>query len=122
MNQISTVLGHIGGTVQLAAQAFRNVGTLPRQFRRFVEQCYVIGYTSMPIITILSFFIGSVLALQSGFSMEHFGAKQFIGTLVGLSMARELGPVMVAILVAGRVGSAITAELASMKEIGRAHV
>lgn len=115
MNQISTVLGHIGGTVQLATQAFRHIGTLPRQSGRFIEQCYLIGYTSMPIITILSFFIGSVLALQSGFSMEHFGAKQFIGTLVGLSMARELGPVMVAILVAGRVGSAITAELASMK-------
>ena len=47
--------------------------------------------------------------------MENFGAKQFIGTLVGLTMARELGPVMVAILIAGRVGSAITAELASMK-------
>ena len=47
--------------------------------------------------------------------MENFGAKQFIGTLVGLSMARELGPVMVAILVTGRVGSAIAAELASMK-------
>jgi phospholipid/cholesterol/gamma-HCH transport system permease protein len=47
--------------------------------------------------------------------MENFGAKQFIGTLVGLTMARELGPVMVAVLIAGRVGSAITAELASMK-------
>jgi phospholipid/cholesterol/gamma-HCH transport system permease protein len=56
-----------------------------------------------------------VLALQSGYSMENFGAKQFIGTLVGLTMARELGPVMVAILIAGRVGSAIAAELASMK-------
>ena len=56
-----------------------------------------------------------MLALQSGYSMENFGAKQFIGTLVGLSMVRELGPVMVAILVTGRVGSAITAELASMK-------
>ncbi len=89
--------------------------TLPRQFGRFIEQCFLIGYTSLPIVTILSFFIGSVLALQSGYSMENFGAKQFIGTLVGLSMARELGPVMVAILLAGRVGSAITAELASMK-------
>jgi phospholipid/cholesterol/gamma-HCH transport system permease protein len=69
----------------------------------------------MPIVTILCFFIGSALAQQSGYSMENFGAKQFIGALVGLSMVRELGPVMVAILVAGRVGSAITAELASMK-------
>ena len=115
MNQLTNVLGHIGGTVLLAARAARYTPTLPQQFGRFIDQCYVIGYTSLPIVTILTFFIGSVLALQSGYSMENFGAKQFIGTLVGLSMVRELGPVMVAILVAGRVGSAITAELASMK-------
>lgn len=115
MNQIKLVLGHIGGTVQLLTRTARHVGTLPGQFGRFIEHCYLIGYTSLPIVTILTFFIGSVLALQSGYSMENFGAKQFIGTLVGLSMARELGPVMVAILITGRVGSAITAELASMK-------
>ena len=115
MKQLQLVLGHIGGTVLLLVRTARYVNTLPRQFGRFIEQCYLIGYTSLPIVTILSFFIGSVLALQSGYSMEHFGAKQFIGTLVGLSMVRELGPVMVAILIAGRVGSAITAELASMK-------
>ena len=115
MNQLQLVLGHIGGTVLLLTRTLRFVPTLPRQFTRFIEQCFLIGYTSLPIVTILSFFIGSVLALQSGYSMENFGAKQFIGTLVGLSMARELGPVMVAILLAGRVGSAITAELASMK-------
>jgi phospholipid/cholesterol/gamma-HCH transport system permease protein len=111
----TAVLEGIGSTVLLAVRAARYTGTLPRQFPRFIEQCYLIGYTTLPIVTILSFFIGSVLALQSGYSMENFGAKQFIGTLVGLSMVRELGPVMVAILVAGRVGSAITAELASMK-------
>ena len=115
MNQLKLVLGHIGGTVQLLVSTARFAGTLPAQFARLVEQCYLIGYTSLPIVTILTFFIGSVLALQSGYSMENFGAKQFIGTLVGLSMARELGPVMVAILITGRVGSAITAELASMK-------
>lgn len=115
MNQLANVFGHIGGTVLLLARALRHLPTLPRQFNRFIEQCFLIGYTSLPIVTILSFFIGSVLALQSGYSMENFGAKQFIGTLVGLSMTRELGPVMVAILLAGRVGSAITAELASMK-------
>ncbi|MBI2518653.1 MAG: ABC transporter permease [Opitutae bacterium] len=115
MNQLANVFGHIGGTVLLLVRALKYTPTLPRQFNRFIEQCFLIGYTSLPIVTILSFFIGSVLALQSGYSMENFGAKQFIGTLVGLSMTRELGPVMVAILVAGRVGSAITAELASMK-------
>jgi len=115
MNQLTLVLGHIGGVVLLLTRTLKYVDTLPRQFRRFIDQCFLIGYTSLPIVTILSFFIGSVLALQSGYSMQNFGAKQFIGTLVGLSMARELGPVMVAILVAGRCGSAITAELASMK-------
>lgn len=115
MNQLTLVLGHIGGAVLLLTRTLKFVPTLPRQFPRFIEQCFLIGYTSLPIVTILSFFIGSVLALQSGYSMQNFGAKQFIGTLVGLSMARELGPVMVAILLAGRVGSAITAELASMK-------
>ncbi|MEJ1974213.1 MAG: ABC transporter permease [Lacunisphaera sp.] len=115
MTYLNAILGHIGGTVLLLVRSLKYVPTLPRQRARFIEQCYVIGYTTLPIVTILSFFIGSVLALQSGYSMENFGAKQFIGTLVGLSMARELGPVMVAILVAGRVGSAITAELASMK-------
>ena len=115
MKYLSSVLGHIGGTFLLLVRSLKYVGTLPHQFPRFIEQCYLIGYTTLPIVTILSFFIGSVLALQSGYSMEDFGAKQFIGTLVGLSMARELGPMMVAILLSGRVGSAITAELASMQ-------
>lgn len=115
MNQFTRVLEGIGGAILLLLRSLRYLPTLPRQFPRFIEQCYLIGYTTLPIVAILSFFIGSVLALQAGYSMENFGAKQFIGSLVGLSMARELGPVMVAILLAGRVGSAIAAELASMK-------
>jgi phospholipid/cholesterol/gamma-HCH transport system permease protein len=115
MNQIRSILEGVGSTVQLFIRAMSYVGTLPRQFARFIDQCYAIGYTTLPIVAILSFFIGSVLALQSGYSMQNFGAQQFIGSLVGLSMARELGPMMVSILLAGRVGSAITAELASMK-------
>lgn len=115
MKLLIRVLEGIGSTVQLLLRAASYLPTLPRQFGRFIEQCYQIGYTTLPIVAILSFFIGSVLALQAGYAMQNFGAKQFIGVLVGLSMARELGPVMVAILLAGRVGSAIAAELASMK-------
>ncbi len=115
MKHLTNIVGHIGGTLLMLGQTLQHVGSLRRQRARFIEQCYLIGYSSLPIVTILSFFIGSVLALQRGYSMENFGAKQFIGTLVGLTMARELGPVMVAILIAGRVGSAITAELSSMK-------
>lgn len=115
MKQLTTVLEGFGSTLRLLLRSLSFIGTLPRQRARFIEQCYLIGYTTLPIVAILSFFIGSVLALQAGYSMQNFGTQQFIGSLVGLSMARELGPVMVAILLAGRVGSAITAELASMK-------
>lgn len=115
MKQLTAILEGIGSTVMLLVNTARFTPTLPRQLPRFMEQCYLIGYTTLPIVAILSFFIGGVLALQAGYSMQSFGAKEFIGSLVGLSMTRELGPMMVAILLAGRVGSAITAELSSMK-------
>jgi len=115
MKQLTAIFASVGDTLRLLAQSVRYAVTLPRQFGRFIEQCYLIGYTTLPIVAILSFFIGAVLALEAGYSLENYGAKEYIGTLVGLSMARELGPMMVSILLAGRVGSAIAAELASMK-------
>lgn len=115
MKQLIRVLEGIGSTLQLLLRSLSHLPSFPRQFGRFIEQCYLIGYTTLPIVAILSFFIGSVLALQSGHAAQNLGPKQFIGLLVGLTMARELGPVMVAVLLAGRVGSAIAAELASMK-------
>ena len=115
MKPFVRALEGVGSTVQLMVRAAYYLPTLPRQFGRFIDQCYMIGYTTLPIVAILSFFIGSVLALQAGYAAQNLGPKQFIGLLVGLSMARELAPVMVAVLLAGRVGSAIAAELASMK-------
>jgi phospholipid/cholesterol/gamma-HCH transport system permease protein len=115
MKRITDYLDGIGSGLILAFRAFASLPTAPRILKRTAEHAYLAGYNSLPIVTILCFFIGSVLALQTGISMRDFGAKQFIGVLVGEAMARELGPVMVAILLAGRVGSAVTAELASMK-------
>ena len=115
MKKIESILAEFGLAFLLFLRALRHLPTLHRQFGRVIEQCYQIGYTTFPIVAVLSFFIGSVLALQTGYSLQTFGALDFIGTIVGLSMARELGPVMAAILLAGRVGSAIAAELASMK-------
>jgi phospholipid/cholesterol/gamma-HCH transport system permease protein len=115
MKPFVRALEGVGSTVQLAVRAAYFLPSLPRQFNRFIDQCYMVGYTTLPIVAILSFFIGSVLALQAGYAAQNLGPKQFIGLLVGLSMARELGPVMVSVLLAGRVGSAIAAELASMK-------
>lgn len=105
----------IGSGVQMALKTMSYIPSLPRQSKRLIEQCLFMGYATVPLVAILSFFIGAVLALQIGYSIMDFGAKQYIGTIVGLSMVRELSPVMTAIMVTGRVGSAVTAELASMK-------
>lgn len=115
MNKVTAILDHVGGAVLLLVRSLAFLPHLPRNGRRFIDQCLLIGYTTLPIVAILSFFIGGVLALQTGYALIELGGETFIGAVVGLSMARELAPVMVAILLAGRVGSAITAELASMK-------
>lgn len=110
------LLEEIGSGIILTGEAVSHVRSLARQWPRLIEQCFYIGYTTLPIVGILSVFIGAVLALQTGYSMRDIpGAHNFLGSIVGLSMARELGPVMTSFLLAGRVGSAITAELASMK-------
>jgi phospholipid/cholesterol/gamma-HCH transport system permease protein len=115
MRQLTLIFDGLGSAILLTLRAFASLPSAPRILKRVTEHAFYGGYASLPIISILSFFIGAVLALQSGISLQNFGAKQLIGTLVGESLVRELGPVMVAILLAGRVGSATTAELASMK-------
>jgi len=115
MKHLNAVFEGLGSAILLAYRAFASLPSAPRIIKRVVEQVYIGGYSTLPIVSILSFFIGAVLALQSGISLQNFGAKQLIGTLVGESLVRELGPLMVSILLAGRVASATTAELASMK-------
>jgi phospholipid/cholesterol/gamma-HCH transport system permease protein len=73
-----------------------------------------LGVKSLSITGITALFTGMVLALQSAYSLEAFGGKQFIGRVVSLSLVRELGPVLTALMVGGRVGSGITAEIGSM--------
>jgi phospholipid/cholesterol/gamma-HCH transport system permease protein len=115
MRALMELLEWIGSGVQMAGRTLRYLPHLPRMGKALVDQCLFMGYATVPLVAILSVFIGAVLALQIGYSLVDFGAKQFIGTIVGLAMVRELAPVMTAIMVTGRVGSAITAELASMR-------
>lgn len=115
MKAILDILEWIGSGVRMAMRTFGHFPQLPRHWKQLVDQCLFMGYATVPLVAILSFFIGAVLALQIGYSIIDFGAKQYIGTIVGLSMVRELSPVMTAVMVTGRVGSAVTAELASMK-------
>ncbi|RKZ30018.1 ABC transporter permease [bacterium] len=87
----------------------------PYYVSQTIDQMYLIGVQSLPIVALTSFFTGMILALQSGHEMAVFGAKMYVGTLVSLSLIRELGPVLTGVVVAGRVGAGIAAELGSMK-------
>ncbi len=87
----------------------------PYYFNEVLEQLYQIGYRSLSIVSLTGIFTGMVMAFQTGMEMSRFGAKSYIGTVVALSLVRELGPVLTALVVAGRVGAGITAELGSMK-------
>jgi phospholipid/cholesterol/gamma-HCH transport system permease protein len=80
-----------------------------------VQQMDVMGVQSLGIVVLTGLFTGMVLALQSSVQMKQFGATQYIGQLVSASMIRELGPVLAGLMVAGRVGSGIAAQLGSMK-------
>ena len=97
---------------------WRALGLLPqswRQRRKILDQLFEIGNASLLMACVLSLFIGGVLALQTGPTLAGQGLQGFLGQIVGLAMCRELGPVMMAVLVAGRVGSAMAAEIGSMQ-------
>jgi phospholipid/cholesterol/gamma-HCH transport system permease protein len=86
----------------------------PFYFRDIVEQFDVIGVGSLTVVLLTGMFTGMVLALQSGITLDQFGARSMVGRLVSASMVKELGPVLTGLMVAGRVGSGIAAELGSM--------
>jgi phospholipid/cholesterol/gamma-HCH transport system permease protein len=83
--------------------------------RSTVEHFVEFGVRSMPIVGLICFLIGVIIALQSSYTLDKWGANRYIATLVAVSAIRELAPLMTAILVAGRSGSAITAEIGTMK-------
>ncbi len=87
----------------------------PRNLPAIMQQMVIFGYETVPIATVMAFFVGMVLALQTGAELYKYGGQNIIGAIVGYSMVREMGPVMTSFLVAGRVGSAMAAELGVMK-------
>jgi len=85
------------------------------KWRSSIHQAVLVGVDSVPIVSLIAIFIGLVLALQGAYQLRQFGAAYLVTALVGVSMTRELGPLMTAIIVAGRSGSAFAAELGTMK-------
>jgi len=88
---------------------------MPVRFQRAVSQAMEAGVRALPILSLITFFIGLILALQAAYELRRFGAMSFVAGAVAISMTRELGPLITAVIVIGRSGSSFAAELGTMK-------
>lgn len=100
--------------VRLCVAAVRASFSRPFYYRDVIEQFDAIGLGSLTVVVLTGFFTGAVLALNSGITLDSFGAREFVGRLISASMIKELGPVLTGLMLAGRVGSGIAAEIGSM--------
>ncbi len=105
----------VGEMLKLLWQTVYFFGEAPRNLQSIFAQMVIIGYETLPVASVMALFVGMVLALQTGVELQKYGTQSIIGAIVGMSMVRELGPVMTSFLVAGRVGSAMAAEIGVMK-------
>jgi len=98
-----------------AFRFFKELFRPPFEITEFLKQAYLIGYKSLPLVAITGFIMGLVLTIQSRPTLVEFGAESWLPAMVAVSIIREIGPVITALIFAGKVGSGIGAELASMK-------
>jgi phospholipid/cholesterol/gamma-HCH transport system permease protein len=106
---------NLGEMMLLFSRTVRSLPLLWRHRQKVFDQFFEIGNASLLMVCILSFFIGGVISLLTGPVLVERGLANAVGGLVGLSMCKELGPVMMSILIAGRIGSAMAAEIGSMR-------
>lgn len=104
------------GDIAKFAGRFFTVGLSPRyETKELLNQCYIIGYKSLPLIGLTAFIMGLVLTMQLRPSLVDYGVESQLPVMVGLAIVREIGPVISALIFAGKIGSSIGAELGSMK-------
>ncbi|ARN19468.1 lipid asymmetry maintenance ABC transporter permease subunit MlaE [Piscinibacter gummiphilus] len=108
-------LADIGQATFLFWQLVRLAGATFGRFRLVLDQVFFIGNRSLSIISVSGLFVGFVLALQGYYTLQRYGSAEAVGLLVALSLVRELGPVVTALLFAGRAGTSLTAEIGLMK-------
>jgi phospholipid/cholesterol/gamma-HCH transport system permease protein len=115
--QVISAMNFLGGLGSLAGQSLYLTFTPSNKNHRdrFIEQVKRAGFDSLPIVSLLALFIGFIFALQTAYFMQRLGSELYIASLVAMALVRELGPVITALVVAGRVGAAITAELGTMQ-------
>lgn len=98
-----------------ALRFFKQVFTPPFETEEFIRQCFQIGYRSLPLVGITGFIMGVVFTLQTRPTLIEFGAEAYMPSMIGIAVVREIGPIITALICAGKVGSSIGAELGSMK-------
>jgi phospholipid/cholesterol/gamma-HCH transport system permease protein len=112
--RVNAFFEYIGGVTALGGDAAFTVGRLRIRFTETVNQCYYLGYQSLIIVLLTSLFTGMVFSLESAVQAVSYGFASFIGGIVSYTVIRELGPMLTAVVVAGRVCAAIAAEIGSM--------
>jgi len=113
-DRVIGVVEAFGDFSLLAVRTVRAAARPRFPWRATLQQFEAIAVRSTPIVALTALFTGMVLALQTAFALSRFGAKPYVGSIVGLAIVRELGPVLAALMVGGRVGAGITSELGSM--------
>lgn len=112
---LKNVFNDAGNVTQFTARFFKELVRPPYEIKEFLRQCFNIGYKSLPLVGITGFIMGLVLTLQTRPTLASFGAESWLPGMVGLSLIREIAPVITALICAGKIASGIGAELGSMK-------
>ncbi len=115
VKNIRNYLDETGKISLFAFRFFQQVFRRPFEFKELFRQCYLLGYKSLFLVVTTGFIMGLVLTLQIRPTMIEFGATYYIPQMVGIAIVREIGPVITALICAGKIGSSIGAELGSMK-------
>ncbi|WP_458626095.1 MlaE family ABC transporter permease [Winogradskyella sp. PC D3.3] len=113
--QLRSFFTEIGELSYFTARFFKNVFNRPFEYKEFLRQCYQMGNKSLLLVGITGFIIGLVLTLQTRPTLMEFGAVSWMPSMVGISIVREIGPILTALVCAGKIGSGIGAELGSMR-------
>ena len=115
ISKIESFFVEIGELTYFAGRFFKEVFSRPFEFKELLRQCYYVGNKSLLLVGITGFIIGLVITLQTRPTLQEFGAVSWMPTMVSISIVREIGPVIIALIFAGRVASSIGAELGSMR-------
>src|SRR5881296_2298336 len=112
-------VAYVGGLAEILGRSLRLLFLSPlkrdRMLQRAIHEAMAVGVGAIPIVSLITFFVGVIIALQGAYELQRLGAMQLVASLVAISITRELGPLVTAIVVIGRSGSAFAAEIGTMR-------